>query len=125
MNKKKRIGLFAIAVLVVLAILLYQYAYQDHRDIANEEAVMVISANELKELFQNDKGSEALNKTVIVSGQITEKEDSTLTLDDAVHCKLSIKADSLEVGTAVTAKGRCIGYDDLFELVKLDQTTLE
>lgn len=125
MSKKARIGLFAIAVLVVLAVVGYQYAYQDHRDIASEEAVMVVSASELKALFLNDQGEQALNKTVTVSGVITEKEAGALTLDDAVHCVLQIKADSLEVGTAVTAKGRCIGYDDLFELVKLDQTTLE
>jgi len=125
MSKKARIGLFAIAVLVVVAIIGYQYAYQDHRDIATEEAVMVVSAEELKQLFLDEKGQEALNKTVSVSGIITEKEEGALTLDNAVYCVLSIKADSMEVGTAVTAKGRCIGYDDLFELVKLDQTTLD
>lgn len=125
MSKKGRIGLLAIGILVVLAILIYQYAYQDHRDIATEEAVMVVSAQELRDMFQTARGHEALNKTVIVSGRITEKEDSTLTLDRAVHCKLVIKTDSLQIGTAVSAKGRCIGYDDLFELVKLDQTTLD
>jgi len=31
---------------------------------------------------------------------------------------------SLKVGASLTVKGRCLGYDELLEIVKIDQATI-
>jgi len=115
--------LIAVLFLAVAAYFGYNYLYQDHRDIQSEEAAMESSAGELLELFKNNDTPDVLNSTVSVSGTITQVESNAVTLDNGVHCTFDGPVEGLSEGDQVTIKGRCIGYDDLFEVVKLDQST--
>ena len=122
--KKKIVFLIVTLVLVAGAYSVYMYLYKDHRDIASETAVKILTAVEMQESFQNNTSGELLNKTVEVRGTITLIEDTAVTLDDKVYCSFENGIEGIEVGDEVRVKGRCIGYDDLFEIVKLDQSTL-
>lgn len=115
-----------ILIIVLLLVFIgYNYVYQDHRDIKKETATFLLSSIHISRDFSQDPiQSEAkyLDKTVEISGFITELNKNDLTLGNQVFCQFekNIK-QSLEIGSELIIKGRCIGYDDLLEQVKLDQ----
>ena len=115
-------------ILIVLASLVgyfgYKYLYHAHRDINAETSVVETSAQLLSEAYQQNGQDAYLNKTVTISGTITEKDANTITLDNSVHCTFEGDIADIELDSKVTIKGRCIGYDDLFELVKIDQSII-
>ena len=114
--------IFSGIVLILMAIGFYYYAYKDHRDIAVEGAVYTDSAVALKDsIMQNNKAF--LNQTVTVSGVVTFIDDNSITLDDALVAQFENRP-AAQLNRQLTLKGRCIGYDDLFEVVVLDQSTM-
>lgn len=122
--RKKIVLLIVTLVLVVGAYTGYKYLYRDHRSIEDEVAVLRLNALEMQQLFVNNESAKVLNNTVTVVGKITQIEDRTVTLDDKVACTFDKPIENITVGQTISIKGRCIGYDDLFEIVKLDQSTL-
>ena len=106
----------------------YKYLYKDHRDIDKEEAVFKINSSIVNTEFSNDlieTEKKYLNKTIEISGDISEITENDLTLDGLVFCLFTKSIESsIKLNAQVTIKGRCIGYDDLLEQVKLDQCTI-
>lgn len=123
MTKRRRL-LFAVLLLLMGGYFAYNYMYREHRDISSEVSKLEISASYLLERYKTDDAAELLNTTITVNGVITQIEEGTVTLDSGVHCSLMDGFVGLVKGSKVTVKGRCIGYDDLFEIVKLDQCTI-
>jgi len=122
--KKQTKLLIAIVLLVLAAYFTYNYMYQDHRDIKNEEAKISVTAPELVAFFKDNKSEEVLNSTVQISGVITEMGSKSVTLDDSVLCSFDTEIQGMKLNENITIKGRCIGYDDLFEIAKIDQSTI-
>ncbi|MEP2937295.1 MAG: hypothetical protein ABJM06_02795 [Gilvibacter sp.] len=120
---KRRTIYVAIVLLVVAGIAGYNYMYQDHRDIQKEEAVFKGDAKGLHKLYLESPKEALLNKTVIVTGLVTALEEGGITLDDAVYASYSNAQVLPNLNERVTIKGRCIGYDELFEIVSIDQAT--
>lgn len=120
--------LIVLLVLILLAFVGYKYIYQDHRDIQKEQAEFVVTSNYIaNEFFQNPIETEKkyLNKTVQISGTITEINENDITLNNTVFCQFANTINStLKTNDIITVKGRCIGYDDLLEIVKIDQSTI-
>ena len=110
--------------LVVGAYTGYKYLYKDHRNIGEEVSVMEVGADDLQRMFQNSTAGSVINKTLTVIGTITQIEGNSITIDDKVQCSFKHKIEHLNIGDEARVKGRCIGYDDLFEIVKLDQSTI-
>ncbi len=127
-NKKFRVSIIILAAFALILILGYNYVYQDHRNIETEQAAFSLSADEISDEFsKNPEESEKkyLNKTVEVYGHITELNDIDLTLNDNVYCGFNTSLNiSHSIDSEIKIKGRCIGYDDLLEQVKLDQCTI-
>lgn len=123
----KKISIFIISI-AIIGIISYQYIYQDHRDISSEKVDSSLLSSELIDSFKNNSKSAEqnyLNKTIIVSGIITEQSKATITLDDVIFCSfINEKSKTLNIRSKVFIKGRCIGYDDLLEQVKIDQCTI-
>ena len=122
--KKQTKLLIAFVLLILAAYFAYNYMYQDHRDIKTEEAKVSVSAAELVTFFKDNKSVEILNNTVQVIGVITEIDSKSVTLDDSVQCSFDTEIQGVNLKDRITIKGRCIGYDDLFEIAKLDQSTI-
>jgi hypothetical protein len=123
--KRKIVFLIVMLGLVAGAYIGYKYLYKDHRNIGNEVSVLEVKADDLQLMFQNNKTIAVLNKTITVGGTITQIEGNSITIDDKVQCSFDHGIDQLIVGDKVHVKGRCIGYDDLFEIVKMDQSTIQ
>jgi len=120
---KKKSSLFLLfLILVVGAYFGYRYLYKDHRDIQGEAAVITIASADLKALFVDSSTPKILNETIVVKGTVSEADEASVTLDGIVHCVLITPNQNMKIGSSIAIKGRCIGYDDLFEIVKLDQS---
>lgn len=125
---KKRYWI-TILVILLLAYFGYNYIYQDHRDIEKETVAFTLKSNDLISEFQENQTSaetKYLNKTILVTGNISEINNTDLTINDAIFCSFNTdKINTLTTKTNISIKGRCIGYDELLEQVKLDQCSIQ
>ena len=114
-----------LIILIISVVIGYNYIYQDHRDIKTESSSFNISSSDINNEFVGDLDASEqkyLNKTIEVSGIISELNKNDLTLDEHVFCAFDNPVDvALKVHSKIKIKGRVIGYDDLLEQVKLDQ----
>ncbi|HLT33336.1 MAG TPA: hypothetical protein VKZ98_06060 [Aquaticitalea sp.] len=110
--------------LVLIVVISYNYIYQEHRNISSETPEFVVTADEIKKAFEHSSESEKkyLNKTIAVTGQVSDANITEVTLESIVFCQLidSLKT-TLKKNSNIKIKGRVIGYDDLLEQVKMDQ----
>ncbi len=117
-----------LALVVIGGILGYNYIYQDHRNIESEAAEFSMVSTEIAKLFSEDAMSaeqQFLNKTIEVSGLISDINTNDITIDDSIFCQFSNTIETtLDEDDKIKIKGRVIGYDDLLEQVKLDQCTI-
>lgn len=121
---KKKIIFFIL--LLVVSISLYNYVYQDHRNIETESPEFKSTPEDIVNEFKLDalvSEKKYLNKTIELTGIVTELNNSDLTLNNTIFCQFT-KTQTAKLNSEVKIKGRCIGYDDLFEQVKLDQCSI-
>ena len=133
MNRKLKFRLLLGSVIGLLLsiITLYFFMYQSHRDIASENAVFETSVSELSQSFiDNPDFSTATyaDQTISIFGNVTalDLKQNSITLDDkliALLTKEEIK--KVKNGDLIKVKGRFIGYDELFEELRMDQCIVE
>lgn len=116
---KRKLWIIAALVLAVVAVLGYNYLYQDHRDIQQEAAIFKGTASELKTLLTGSEDT-LTNTTVELRGYVTAVELDGLVLSNSVYCKLD-SIPELTLQENLIIRGRVLGYDSLFELVSMDQ----
>jgi hypothetical protein len=122
MSKQRKI--LILIVLLLVGYFGYNYIYQDHRDIKSETSQLEITAPYLLERFKTNDANALLNKTISVTGVITNLEDGAITLDESVYATFNENISQVTTNEKIMIKGRCIGYDELFEIVKLDQCSI-
>jgi len=102
--------------------------YSEHRNIADEKTTVTLSANELHTQFLNDEALATINyldKAIEIFGEITSIENSDVILNDKLDVRFNLDVVlKFKKGELITIKGRCVGYDDLLEMVKIDQATI-
>jgi hypothetical protein len=123
MNKRRRLFI-GLMLLLLGGYFLYNYLYQDHRNIEGETSKIEIAAPYLLERFVNNDGADLENKTITVTGLITMVEAGAITIDSSVYCAFDKDVQGLTTDQQISIKGRCLGYDELFGIVKLDQCTI-
>ncbi len=122
--------LFGIVILLAISFFVYRYAYQNHRDISSEEATYVTSIPELKkEFWTND--SLALqkyqNQTIEVTATVTaiDPENKAVVLDNKLFATFTDSLPKVIIsGQKLKIKGRFLGYDELLEEFKMDQSSI-
>ncbi len=123
-----RKGIVIFGLLIIAAVIGYNYIYQDHRDIESEAAEFSMPSSKIALQFSENATTaeqKYLNKTIEVSGRVTEISSNELTIDDSVFCQFRVALPtSKSKNSTIKIKGRVIGYDDLLEQVKLDQCTI-
>jgi hypothetical protein len=124
-NKKYLLlGIFALVIILIIGG--YLYLNPSHRNIADEEVGFMVTTSELEESFRRAGPETKMADQVIkTTGEITELDEKSVTLDGKVEVSFTNKLSAeVELGMEVTIKGRCVGYDDLLQMVKIDQATL-
>jgi len=122
---KKKILLFVFTL--CLFFLGYNYLFPDHRTINQEEALFNVEASILfDEFIDNSKQAEYkyLNQTITVSGVITSFKPENIMINNKIFCKFDTIMTEININDSTVVKGRCIGYDELLEEIKLDQCSI-
>lgn len=128
---KRRLGIGVVVLLVLVSGLLYGYygfLYKPVRNIEAERSAFVMPAHKLAVEYTSDSGKadgNYLNQTIEIKGKITEVRDSLIILNDKIVCGFDAMPMNADVNKNITVKGRCIGFDELFGEVKLDQCTIK
>jgi|SRR5690606_21814584 len=123
----RKIIFASFAVILIIAAGIYFYLYKDHRDIQAEKPRFELTAEKLITDFQENQSlanQNYLNQTIQIQGKIKEISDSAMTLEPGVFCAFSEATDKNLIGQNIQLKCRCIGYDELFGEVKLDQCSI-
>lgn len=115
-----------LIAIVIIAFIGYNYLYKEHRNIEGENAQYSLTAQQIHTEFNDDavvSQKKYLNKTIEISGLVSEINKTEITIGDMVFCQFlePITQQGIQLNSKITLKGRFIGYDDLLEQVKLDQ----
>jgi hypothetical protein len=106
----------------------YNYLYQNHRNIGTEKPVFTVEATNLITQFKTENNvasKKYLNTVIEVTGVVTEIETDGIVIADNVYVQFTDKnVKGIVENHKITIKGRCIGFDELLETVKIDQSIL-
>jgi len=126
MKNKKYI--FILIISMAIGFITYNYIYKEHRNIAEEEVAFFDSAlNFHSDFKENPKGfnEKHLDKVIKIEGKITEVDGASLALDNTVYAAFIDSLNSnITINNNIIIKGRYVGYDDLLEVLKIDQATV-
>ena len=122
---KKKFFLFAF--IFFLFFLAYNYLFPNHRTINLENAKFNVEASLFFTEFMEDSKiaeSKYLDQTITVCGVITSVNLEDITINNKIFCNFESMLSKLKVNDSIVVKGRCIGFDDLLEEIKLDQCSI-
>ncbi len=123
--KIKKISIVFL-VFLILGIGGYQYVFKSHRDISKESAAVTLVASDFYTLVTKEANrQEYLDKTVQLTGSVTEIDTDNFTLDHTIICYTdTLTIAKITLDQVLVIKGRSIGFDELLQMPKIDQTTL-
>lgn len=127
----KKIILISITTVVVVAVAMYFFIYQSHRNVATEKATYTVTTSKLIEEFSvSDSTASRKYQDQIINceGTITDidKKSNSVVLDNKIYAVfLDSLPQSLLAKTKITLKGRFLGYDELLEEFKIDQCQIQ
>lgn len=129
MKRKKIIIATAVSLLLVSAGVYFYYGFlfEEARNIESEMPDYSITASKLlQDYTSNPEKADSLylNKTIEIKGKVIKETDSVIILEKNVFCLFTKKTNDKLINNEVIVKGKCIGYDELFEEVKIDQCTI-
>ncbi len=120
----------AIGVLIaVCGFVVYDTVFNpEHREIAKETTDFTVPADDLQFHFANnpnDATIKYIDKVIETNGLVTEIGANTLVLENKVQVYFldDIKREII-IGDNLKIKGRCVGFDELLAVVKIDQTAI-
>jgi hypothetical protein len=127
----KKLTIIFITTFVLLAlIVVYNYLYMSHKDIAQSDANFKVNS---KEIFLNFTSNETAalakysNKVIETVGKATsiDLENKTIVLDSILFYQFdSSFSNEIKVDQTVKIKARLVGFDELMNEIKLDQSTI-
>ena len=114
-------------LIILLATAVYFIWNKPHKDYSTMKTDVTISSLNFINAFKANSTlatEKYLNQIILVSGDITDKLTTSVVLDNGVVCTLdssSLKALRLiQINDNISIKGRFVGFDDLFEEIRLD-----
>ena len=125
---KNKITLITISLLFFIAffgIVFFTYN-KPHKDFSGAQADITLEAAKLYEHYQNnlsDANLKFLDKVLLVNGPVTELNSNLVIIGGNIVCSLDssyVLDTGIKLDDKISVKGRCIGYDELFEEVRID-----
>ncbi len=120
--------LILVLIVFLATIFAYNYLYPDHRSISDEVVSFTVKADYIHNEFISDAPQaelKYLDQTIIVSGVVTSTSANSVTISNKIYGQFETLNSDLKVNDSIAVKGRCIGFDDLLEQIKLDQCHLK
>ncbi|MGB1041984.1 MAG: hypothetical protein ACPGU6_01190 [Tenacibaculum sp.] len=125
MRKYKSLTTIFILLIVVFFIS-YNYVFKAPLTTKNSPTDFKGTSEELMLMVLKNNDS-WLNKTVEISGVISNKDNHGFILKENIYCQLSNNntINTLQKNQPITIKGKIIGYDDLLDELKLNQCIIK
>ena len=129
-NKKLYWSLLRIflPLFIIGSVFIYFTYNKPHTDFSKSRSEFTIESKDLISFYQiNPENANAkyLDKILLLTGIVTETEENIIILDNGIVCTLDPSQkvnEKINLGTKVSVKGRCIGYDDLLEEIRVDHS---
>ena len=126
-NKIQLIKKYSPLIFIVLLIIVYAVWNKPHKNYSNTKPNITIdSSNFINEFKTNSTlaTEKYLNQIILVNGNVTDRLTKSVVLNNGIVCTLdssSLKAlEPIQINNDVSIKGRFVGFDDLFEEIRLD-----
>lgn len=122
---KKTVGILLLLAIVGGAAAYFYVFHKPHRDVAGESASLITPADALVNEFKLDldaANAKYLDKVVEVKGLVSEEDSEHILLESGVYCVFLYGGEQplIGAGVPVSLKGRVVGFDELFEEVRMD-----
>ena len=128
-NKKILIGFTLFSAIVIFAIVYFSFN-KPHKNFVKAPLDYTIQSTELFQKYQLDvsnANASFLDKILSINGTIKEISSNMIILDGNIVCSFNPPQTidpKLKLTDKISIKGRCIGYDDLLEEVRIDNCSL-
>jgi hypothetical protein len=128
-NKKILIGFTLFSAIVIFAIVYFSFN-KPHKNFVKAPLDYTIQSTELFQKYQVDvsnANTNFLDKILLIKGTIKEISSNMIILDGNIVCSFNPPQTidpKLKLTDKISIKGRCIGYDDLLEEVRIDNCSL-
>ncbi len=119
---------FFLPLSIIGLIINYNTYNKPHKDFNKSPFEVTIESKELISLYQDNTdnaNTRFLDKILLVNGNITNIETDIIILDNGVVCTLDPSqsvTEEIQLNKTISVKGRCIGYDDLLEEIRIDHS---
>lgn len=126
---KKKI-LITLLLSIIIGISIYFYVYQNHRDIDTETADYVVTVSGLQKDFSTNDSLAYIkyqDKTIELTAQVTtiDTENRGIVLDEKIFATFKNSLPKgIVAGKTLKIKGRFLGYDELLQEFKIDQSSI-
>lgn len=126
---KKKI-LTTISLFIIIGILSFFYIYKGHRDIESETADYIVTVNELEREFASNDSLAYIkyqDKTIELSARVTsiDKAGNGIVMSEKIFVTFKNRLpQSITSGKTLKIKGRFLGYDELLQEFKIDQSSV-
>lgn len=122
--------LVAFTFISLAAYLSYQYVYQEGVNVISEKTQFRLNSDSLYTHFSSnlDWANQTYSNQIIeVSGVVKSTSKNLLILKPGIMCKLDSNTviSEIQLNDTIEIKGRCLGFDDLFEEVKIDKVIVD
>ena len=126
LSKKNKLTVLVILTITFIGFLSYEYSFKSPLKISQKKVEFIGSSVELINKIQKE-GSQWHDKVVIISGKITKLDSQGIVISPNRYCPVqdSLFSKNIQPNDTISIKGRVIGYDDLFEELKLDQCLIQ
>ena len=129
-NKKLYWSLLRIflPLFIIGSVFIYFTYNKPHTDFSKSRSEFTIESKDLIEFYQNDAdnaNTSYLDKILLLTGVITDIGTNIIILDNGIVCTLDpsqVINKKINLGSKISIKGRCIGYDDLLEEIRIDHS---
>ena len=114
-------------IFIVLLMIVYAVWNKPHKNYSNTKPNITIDSSNFINEFETNSTlatEKYLNQIILVNGNVTDRLTKSVVLNNGIVCTLdssSLKALGLiQINDDVSIKGRFVGFDDLFEEIRLD-----
>ena len=125
-NKIQFIKKYLFPFIIFSLVAVYFVWNKPHKDYSAVKTDITINSLDLIEQFKNNPDiatKKYLNQIILVNGSVTDILTKSIVMDNGIVCKLdssSLSSKSIHINNKIFIKGRFVGFDDLFEEIRLD-----
>ena len=125
-NKIQFIKKYLFPFIMCSLVAVYFVWNKPHKDYSTVKTDVTINSLDLIDQFKNNSNiatKKYLNQIILVSGNVTDILTKSIVMDNGIVCTLdssSIPIKSIQINNKIFMKGRFVGFDDLFEEIRLD-----